>query len=104
MFIKDLISGSNFLVDTGASRSVWPFQSSKQSYGPILEGADGARIPAWGARGLRVRFGGQEFSFSFSASSEQLCRCPSWGTIFSAIFGSWWTQLGVVCGRPVWNR
>jgi hypothetical protein len=57
MYIKDSISGSNFLVDTGASRSVWPFQSSKQPYGPILEGANSARIPAWGARGLHVKFG-----------------------------------------------
>jgi hypothetical protein len=72
MFIKDLESGSDFLVDTGASRSVWPFQSSKQSYGPILEGADGARIPAWGARGLRVRFGKQEFSFSFIRAAVQV--------------------------------
>jgi hypothetical protein len=72
MYIKDLISGSNFLVDTGASRSVWPFQSNKKPYGPILEGANGACIPAWGARGLHVKFGEREFSFSFIRAAVQV--------------------------------
>jgi hypothetical protein len=72
MYINDIISGSNFLVDTGASRTVWPFQSDKQPYGPILEGANGAHIPAWGARRLHVKFGGQEFSFSFIRAAVQV--------------------------------
>jgi hypothetical protein len=72
MYIKDSLSGSNFLVDTVASRSVWPFHSNKQPYGPILEGANGAHIPAWGARGLHVKFGDGEFSFSFIRAAVQV--------------------------------
>ena len=59
------MSGREFLVDTGASCSVWPFSSSQRPSGPLLTAADGRRISTWGFRRLHLQFGQRKFSFIF---------------------------------------
>jgi hypothetical protein len=64
MFLFDDITSTNFLVDTGASRSVLPFYSKFKASGPQLFAADGARIATWGQRRIKLSFGGHDFAYS----------------------------------------
>ncbi len=61
----DKISKLNFLVDTGAQRSILPHQSTAPPTGPILNTADNTTIPAWGTRDLQLHIGSQHFKFNF---------------------------------------
>ena len=63
IFLKDQISGKDFLVDTEASLSILPHKSIEPPSGPKLSGANGLPIPACGVRG-------QIITLSISA-----CRC-----------------------------
>jgi hypothetical protein len=65
IYLYDEFSQCNFLVDTGASRSVLPFNSKAPANGPVLFAADGGRIDTWGCRLLNLSFSGHEFKFSF---------------------------------------
>jgi hypothetical protein len=46
--IQDEISGRRFLVDTGASSSIWPYSSILPASGPWLFGPAGQPINCWG--------------------------------------------------------
>jgi hypothetical protein len=48
LFLEDQISKLSFLVDTGATLSIVPHNSNARQSGPILNGANGKPIPAWG--------------------------------------------------------
>ncbi len=63
--IKDDISGRRFLVDTGASYSIWPHSSSSPATGPLLFGPSGQWISCWGDRVLHLQFQGRPFSWPF---------------------------------------
>jgi hypothetical protein len=63
--LRDAISGLDFLVDSGAIRSVLPHQSTAAAAGPQLVGADGRNIPCWGSKTLSVTFCGCDFSVDF---------------------------------------
>jgi RNase H-like domain found in reverse transcriptase/Reverse transcriptase (RNA-dependent DNA polymerase)/Integrase zinc binding domain/Integrase core domain len=65
VYLFDDCSKSNFLVDTGASRSVLPYSSSAFPSGPLLYAANGVRIKTWGLRELKLSFAGHQFIFSF---------------------------------------
>jgi len=65
IFLHDSANNLKFLVDSGASLSILPFNSSTAPSGPHLIGANGSTIPAWGFRSMAVRFGGQPFLFNF---------------------------------------
>jgi hypothetical protein len=65
IYLYDDFSHNNFLIDTGASRSVLPFSSIKPANGPPLFAADGNRIKTWGVRDLNLSFSGHKFDFSF---------------------------------------
>ncbi len=65
LHLFDRRSRTNFLVDTGAERSVLPFKSQNSPAGPHLVTASGATIPAWGTRKTTVQFGDDSFTFTF---------------------------------------
>ncbi len=46
--IEDQISGRRFLIDTGASYSIFPHKSSAPPTGPHLKGPSGQHIVCWG--------------------------------------------------------
>jgi Reverse transcriptase (RNA-dependent DNA polymerase) len=64
-YLYDDFSCNNFLVDTGASRSVIPFSSKSAPVGPPLFTADGVKIATWGERELQLSFAGHRFTFVF---------------------------------------
>ena len=65
IYLQDILSNRNFLVDTGASRSVCPHHSSAAPTGPRLLMADGRSTKAWGSRTIPLQFGNRHFQFSF---------------------------------------
>jgi hypothetical protein len=65
MFVVDKFSNRHFLVDTGASYSVFPHKSAAMPCGPSLSGPDGKAIPCWGPRRLRLTFGRRRFTWPF---------------------------------------
>jgi hypothetical protein len=64
-YLTDSISGTRFLVDTGAAVSVLPYNgtqhSSSTADGPALSSADGTCIKSWGKIYKSVSFGGRHF-------------------------------------------
>ena len=60
-----MLTNRDFLVDTGASRSVFPHRSAAPPSGPRLLMADGRPAAAWGSRVLPLQFGARRFQFSF---------------------------------------
>jgi hypothetical protein len=65
IFLQDSISKQQFLVDAGAAISVFPHRSSAATSGPLLAGADGKPISAWGKVTKKLNFGLHTFIFSF---------------------------------------
>jgi hypothetical protein len=65
IFLQDSISKKQFLVDTGAAASVFPHRSSAATSGPLLSGADGKPISAWGKVTKKLHFGLHTFIVSF---------------------------------------
>ena len=65
IYLRDILTNQEFLVDTGASRSVFPHHSSKASTGPRLLIADGRPTKSWGCRTLPLQFGDRRFQFPF---------------------------------------
>ena len=65
IYLRDKLSGSLFLVDTGAEWSLLPHQSSSPSSGPQLQGAAGRPIASWGFKQVNLLFGSDSFSFNF---------------------------------------
>ena len=65
IFLTDTLSGTKFLVDTGASLSILPFTSNAAQSGPKLVGVQGTAIPTWGYQQKTVVFGTARFTFNF---------------------------------------
>jgi hypothetical protein len=65
LFVLDRFSNQRFLVDTGASFSVFPHRSTAVPNGPHLSGPDGKNIPCWGPRRMRLTFGRCRFVWPF---------------------------------------
>ena len=63
--IVDQLSNRRFLVDTGASYSIFPHTSSAAPSGPKLRGAAGQLIPCWGEKTFDLSFQGRRFSWTF---------------------------------------
>jgi hypothetical protein len=63
--IVDQTSNRRFLVDTGASYSIFPHTSSAAPSGPKLRGAAGQLIPCWGEKTFDLSFQGRRFSWTF---------------------------------------
>jgi hypothetical protein len=64
-FVSDSLTQRRYLVDTGSSFSIMPWQSSDPPSGPRLTGADGRRIPCWGERAFSVAIGGVSRRWQF---------------------------------------
>ena len=82
-YMHDDCSGLDFLVDTGASVSLFPHQSGGRRRGPRLKQADGSALPCWGRRHITPCFGGREFPFTFLLAAVD---CPILGIEFLAKF------------------
>ena len=68
LFISDSISGTLFLCDTGAQRSVVPASRedvARGEHGPRLTTANGGPIRTYGVRPMCLCIGGQRFSWDF---------------------------------------
>jgi len=63
--IMDDISNRRFLVDTGASFSIFPHHSSSPASGPSLTGPGGQPIKCWGERRLSLLLHGRRFEWTF---------------------------------------
>ncbi len=65
-YLTDSLSGTRFLVDTGAAVSVLPYTGTHScpatQDGPSLAGADGTTIKSWGKVYKSVSFGGRRFT------------------------------------------
>ena len=59
------LTGRRFLVDTGASYSIFPHQSSSPPFGPSLTGPSGKQIPCWGEQRMELSFQGRRFTWIF---------------------------------------
>ena len=83
IYLRDFLSNRDFLVDTGASRSVFPHLSSATPTGPRLLMADGRPANAWGTRNLPLQFGNRRFQFLFLLAAMD---CPILGADFLSEF------------------
>ncbi len=65
VFLNDQVTNLPYLVDTGASVSLFPHRSSAAATGPPLAGADGRNISSWGRVTKTLCFGAKNFICSF---------------------------------------
>jgi len=63
VYILDRNSNRRFLIDTGATYSVFPHRSSSPPSGPRLTGPSGDIIPCWGEKKFSLSFDGEEFTW-----------------------------------------
>jgi hypothetical protein len=69
--IVDQLSGRRYLIDTGASYSIFPHVSRKPASGPRLTGPAGQLIRCWGERELTLSFHGRRFKWTFLLAEVQ---------------------------------
>jgi hypothetical protein len=69
--VVDQLSRRRFLVDTGASFSVYPHASASPPHGPALAGAAGQPIPCWGEKQFQLSFNGRVFNWPFLLAAVQ---------------------------------
>jgi hypothetical protein len=69
--VADQLTGTKFLVDTGASYSIFPHKSKRPPSGPRLRGPGGQDIACWGEKEMAVFFGGQRYTWSFLLAAVQ---------------------------------
>ncbi len=65
LHIEDDISRRRFLIDTGATYSVFPYCSAEAPSGPLLSGPGGRPIACWGEKTFSNSFSGQPFRWTF---------------------------------------
>jgi hypothetical protein len=65
IFLKDSVSHTNYLVDTGAAISLIPFNSSLAATGPAIVNANGSAIPSWNYVRKQLKIGKHAFVHSF---------------------------------------
>jgi hypothetical protein len=89
--MADQLTGTKFLVDTGASYSIFPHKSKRPPSGPCLRGPGGQDIACWGEKEMAVFFGGERYTWSFLLAAVQF---PiKWGWTFCVPTLSSWIQL-----------
>ncbi len=82
--IVDQLSNRRFLVDTGASYSIFPHSSAAPPSGPKLRGAAGQLIPCWGEKTINLSFQGKRFTWTFLLAAVSF---PIIGVDFLRHFG-----------------
>ena len=65
LYLKDTLSSRNFLVDSGASVSVFPAPASSSSSGIRLVTANGSAMTCSGSRIIPLQFGSKRFQWTF---------------------------------------
>jgi hypothetical protein len=65
LHLTDSLTGCRFLVNTGASFSIFPHLSSDPGSGPALRSPSGEAIPCLGEKKLAVEFSGRRFEWTF---------------------------------------
>ncbi len=65
IFLTDELTNDKYLVDTGATLSIFPCKQNSSPSGPLLKGADGQPIPSWGFIQKTVQFQGKLFTANF---------------------------------------
>jgi predicted aspartyl protease len=83
-FVRDRLSGKEFLVDTGATLSLLPHQSAAAATGPKLQSVKGQPIKTWNFVNMRVEFNGWERKFAFLRADVPF---PIIGLDFLRFFG-----------------
>jgi hypothetical protein len=68
MFLTEELTHDRYLVDTGSTLSIIPFQSNSKPSGPLLKGANDFIIPIWGFVSKTVQFQGKLFTSQFMQS------------------------------------
>jgi hypothetical protein len=63
--IEDQLSRRRFLVDTGASFSIYPFSSKAAPTGPTFFGPAGKLIPCWGEKSISLQLYNRKFTWTF---------------------------------------
>ena len=79
LYVRDDLSGLDFLVDTGASLSLFPHTTTEPPHHRRLRQADGSALRSWGKKKLQLRLGGREFSHIFLLADVD---CPILGSDF----------------------
>jgi hypothetical protein len=69
--IIDQLSGRCYLVDTGASFSIFPHKSTTPPTSQKLTGPDGQLIPCWGENRIILVFHGRCFAWTFLLADVQ---------------------------------
>jgi hypothetical protein len=65
IFLTDELTIYRYLVDTGATLSIFPCNQNSSPSSPLLKGADGQPIPSWGFIQKTLQFQGKLFTSSF---------------------------------------
>ncbi len=65
LHVADQLTGTKFLVDTGASYSIFPHKSKRPPSGPRLRGPGGQDIACWEEKEMAVFFGNERYTWSF---------------------------------------
>lgn len=71
LYIQDALSHRFFLVDTGATLSVFPHHSTVPSSGPRLIAANGNTILSWGTRLIPLQFDDRRFECTSKLAAER---------------------------------
>ena len=69
IYLQDVLTNHQFLVDTGVSCSVFPHHSSAALTGPCLRMDDGRPMKSWGCKTLPLQFGNHPFQYPFLLAS-----------------------------------
>jgi hypothetical protein len=69
--IVDHITGRHFLIDIGASYSIFPHKSSSCPRGSRLTGLGGQLIWCWGEKAMKLLFHGRHFQWTFLLADVQ---------------------------------
>jgi hypothetical protein len=83
-FVRDRLSGKDFLVDTNATLSLLPHQSATTATEPKLQSVKGQPIKTWNFVNTRLEFNGWERKFTFLLADVQF---PIIGLDFLRFFG-----------------
>jgi hypothetical protein len=63
--LRDSVSKTIYLIDTGAVYSVIPYTSKEPPSGPNITAADGSPIPCWGWQAVKITAGGRTVQWRF---------------------------------------
>jgi hypothetical protein len=69
--VADQLTGTKFLVDTGASYSIFSHKSRRPPSGPRLRVPGGQDIACWGEKEMAVFFGGERYIWSVLLAAVQ---------------------------------